>query len=400
VSSGASSISVGAFSAGAITAGAIGVGAIESDAFAAGAINAAAIATDAIAAAKIATGAITAAKFAAGALDAAALNSDAVDEIVDQVWDEARSGHVGAGSFGEGVASVQGNVTGSVGSVTGAVGSVAGSVGSIAAGGIASTSFAAGAINAAAIANNAIDAAALATDTITAAKIADDAITAAKIATDAIAADGLAADAVTEIRSLANGTSDAGGSTTTMVDAARTEADDIWTGAWILFTSGAVSGQCRLITNFVAATDTITFAPAVSASIGAGFTYEILPNAGIDVQSWKGLLTSMQGPTSLSAGNVFAHVDSMASSVVSATALASDAANKIADEVLSVDVGDVEATMPLHSLGTAVLKAVSRIVDDAGTLKLYRTNGTTLHMSQTITVNASADPIDELTVGV
>jgi hypothetical protein len=89
-----------------------------------------------------------------------------------------------------------------------------------------------------------------------------------------------------------------------------------------------------------------------------------------------------------------------AAGAVNASALAADAANKIADEVLSVDVGDVEATMPLHSLGTAILKAVSRIVDDAGTLKLYRTNGTTLHMSQTITVNATADPIDELTVGV
>ncbi len=35
------------------------------------------------------------------------------------VWDEARTGHVAAGTFGEGVASVQGNVTGSVGSVVG-----------------------------------------------------------------------------------------------------------------------------------------------------------------------------------------------------------------------------------------------------------------------------------------
>jgi len=38
--------------------------------------------------------------------------------VADSVWDEARASHVAAGSFGEGVASVQGNVTGSVGSVT------------------------------------------------------------------------------------------------------------------------------------------------------------------------------------------------------------------------------------------------------------------------------------------
>lgn len=58
------------------------------------------------------------------AIPTAAANADAV-------WDEARAGHVGAGSFGEGVASVQGNVTGSVASVTGAVGSVTGAVGSV-----------------------------------------------------------------------------------------------------------------------------------------------------------------------------------------------------------------------------------------------------------------------------
>lgn len=52
-------------------------------------------------------------------------------ENADAIWDEARSGHTTAGSFGQGVASVQGNVTGSVGSVTGAVGSVTGAVGSV-----------------------------------------------------------------------------------------------------------------------------------------------------------------------------------------------------------------------------------------------------------------------------
>ena len=39
-------------------------------------------------------------------------------QIADAVWDEARADHTAAGSFGQGAASVQGNVTGSVGSVT------------------------------------------------------------------------------------------------------------------------------------------------------------------------------------------------------------------------------------------------------------------------------------------
>ena len=88
---------------------------------------------------------------------------------------------------------------------------------------------------------------------------------------------GLAADAVTEIRSLVSGTADSG-TTTTMVDAARTEADtDYWKDMAILFTSGTISGQARLITAFDAATDTITFSPAVTQAVGTN-TYEILPN--------------------------------------------------------------------------------------------------------------------------
>lgn len=113
-----------------------------------------------------ASGAITATAIAANAIGASELAADAVAEIADAVWDEARSGHISAGTFGEGVASVQGNVTGSVASVTGAVGSVtgnvggnvSGSVGSVATGGIAAGSIADGALTAAKFASGAFDA--------------------------------------------------------------------------------------------------------------------------------------------------------------------------------------------------------------------------------------------------
>lgn len=49
------------------------------------------------------------------------LNDPSAAVIADAIWDEARSGHTTSGSFGQGVASVQGNVTGSVGSVTSGV---------------------------------------------------------------------------------------------------------------------------------------------------------------------------------------------------------------------------------------------------------------------------------------
>jgi hypothetical protein len=69
-------------------------------------------------------------------------------QVENAVWDAVRASHTTAGTFGQGAASVQGNVTGSVASVTGAVGSVA-------AGGITSASFGASAIDAAALATDA-----------------------------------------------------------------------------------------------------------------------------------------------------------------------------------------------------------------------------------------------------
>jgi hypothetical protein len=75
---------------------------------------------------------------------------------------------------------------------------------------------------------------------------------------------------------VAAGIADAGGDTTHMVDSARIEADNWWNGKQIRFTSGANSGQVRLITAFAAASDTVTFSPAVTASVGAADTYDIL----------------------------------------------------------------------------------------------------------------------------
>jgi len=97
---------------------------------------------------------------------------------------------------------------------------------------------------------------------------------------------------------LANGTADSG-STTTLVDAARTEADtDYWKGTWLLFVSGSLAGQVRLITAFNAGTDTITFAPATTQAVGT-HEYEIIPAGAVDVRLWNG-----SAPNGLISGRV------------------------------------------------------------------------------------------------
>lgn len=273
--------------------------------------------------------------------------------------------------------------------------------------------------------------------------MANDVIAAAVIATGAIDADSLAADVRAEIIGAlgVEGVADAGGSTSTLVDAALTQADDFWNGSYILFTSGTNAGRIVRVTDFVAATDTITFAPTVGAAVGASDTYIILGTsfAQADLQTWLNT-----APNALVAGAVDADVSAMQNDVVTAAAIANGAidaatfaagaidaaaigtgaidadaiatdaitnakiaADAIGDSEMAADAFDgmfvrdadqYEVAAPVHSLGMAVLKAVSRVRDNAGTLEVYRTDGTTLKASQTVTTDAANDPIDELSI--
>lgn len=135
------------------------------------------------------------------------------------------------------------------------------------------------------------------------------------IANNAITEASIAPDAVREIRSLVFGTADSG-STTTMVDAARTESTtDYWKGCLILFSQ---INQCRLITGFNPSTDTITFAPATTQAIST-HEYEILPAARVDLQLWQGT-----APNALTSGRVEALLGAAATGVIDAAAMAAD----------------------------------------------------------------------------
>jgi len=235
----------------------------------AGLITAAAIADAAIDAAAFAAGAITATVIATGAVDADAIAADAIAEIADGIWDEARAGHVAAGSFGEGVASVQGAVTGAVASVTGAVGSVTGAVASVTAG----------------------------------VTLADGAITAAKIAADAIGASELAADAVAEIadavwdevasghttvatfgqrlQAIRTGTAQAGAANSITLDASASATDDFYKNALILITAGTGASQVRTCSAYTGATKVAAVTPNWATNPANDSVFAILPMGAI-----------------------------------------------------------------------------------------------------------------------
>lgn len=92
-----------------------------------------------------------------------------------------------------------------------------------------------------------------------------------------VSGDSAAADYLEALKDNAiTGTADSG-TTTTMVDAARTEADDFWNGQLLVFTSGSNAGLARVITDFTASSDTVTFSPALPNAVSAADAYEIAP---------------------------------------------------------------------------------------------------------------------------
>ena len=69
------------------------------------------------------------------------------------------------------------------------------------------------------------------------------------------------------------------GTTTTLVDASRTEADDHWNGALLIFRTGTNAGYTAVVTDFDAASDTLTFAPAVPSNVTTE-SYGLIPGLG------------------------------------------------------------------------------------------------------------------------
>ena len=69
------------------------------------------------------------------------------------------------------------------------------------------------------------------------------------------------------------------GTTTTLVDASLSEADDLWIGALLVFTTGTNNGYTAVVTDFDAAADTLTFFPAMPNGVTTE-DFVLLPGLG------------------------------------------------------------------------------------------------------------------------
>lgn len=392
--------------AGTVTAAAIANGAIDAATFAAGAIDATAIADTAIRASKFDTAAITATVLAAdcigasqvadGAIHAAALaqNSitanalavDAVAEIVDDVWDEQRSGHTVAGSFGEGAASVQGNVTGSVGSVSGAVGSVTGavgsvtgnvggnvigSVGSVAAGGITAASIATDAIDDDAIANGAIHNSAFTAQAIDV--IWDEVVTGTTTARQAVVA--IAADVAGLDGEPMRGTD---GAVTSLAGVSTHSAADVWSVATRSLTDKADFGLSSAERTSLAAaiwgalSSGLTAAGSIGKRLVDYITGDIYARLGApagasvsaDVAAVKAKTDNLPAsPAAVGSAMTLANgavtAAAIASDAITAAKVAADVSTEIATALLAFDAASYEATAKSGTTVGAFLAAAA-----------------------------------------
>lgn len=330
----------------------------------------------------VATGGITSGSFSAGAIDATAIANNAIDaatfaadvdaEVAAYIWNALTASYGVANSYGALLES--GNVGGGAIVAASVTGNVGGSVASIASGGITSGSFATGAI------------------------------TAGVIAADAIGASELAADAATEVATAV------WASVTRQLTSAQTFnltgdiTGNLSGSVGSVGTGGISSGSFAA----GAITATAIAADAIGASeLAADAITEIW--AGSTAPTAAAIADAVWDETSVGhtgggkAGDqLWTDLDAIlddtgtAGVVLNAAGLATDAVNEIADGVMTRASSNWEASAPVKSLGTAVMKAVHRTKDNAGSLQVFRSDGVTVHTTQAITTDAGNAPIDEL----
>lgn len=113
--------------------------------------------------------------------------------------------------------------------------------------------------------------------------------------------------------------------------------------------------------------------------LGKTICITVLDAAGAEIEDQSIVVTTY--------GHASAEIDSL------------DSGTDIAGVLLKLDIDTVESAAPIHSLLTAILKAVSKVEDDSGVEKTYETDGSTLKMSRTLTTDPTAQPISGTTVG-
>jgi hypothetical protein len=300
----------------------------------AGLITAAAVATGTIDADAIADGAIDAGAIAADAIGASELASDAVAEIADAVWDEAKSGHVGAGSFGEEVQA------------------------------------------------HALSSEISALDDPTAAEIR------AEIDSNSTQLAAIVAD-TNELQ-----TDDVPGLIAALNDpTAAAIADAVWDENIVAAhntadTAGALLDDVGTPDDFKA--DVSSLATAAALATVDSNVDAILADTGTD-----GVVIADGAITAASIANDAITAGKIATDAITSSELATNAAQEIADEVLKRGISNVEDAADTLSLAALVLAHLESSI--SGSTWIIRKSGGSTFTTKTVTTDSGADPVTGVT---
>lgn len=241
-------------------------------------------------------------------------------------------------------------------------------------------------VNVSTISNDAITAAAIATDAIGSGELAASAI--AEIADgvwDEIASGHLTAGSFGQIFPLRGSTAQAGAAGTITLDASASATNSLYNGCIVAITSGTGVGQARLITAYVGATKVASVTPNWTTNPDSSSVFSILPfayTAGL-VSVLSGAITN----ASFAAGAIDAAA--IAADAIGASELAADAVTEIqsglatASAVAGVqsDTDDIQSRLPaalvsgridasVGAMASAVVTATAIATDAIGAAEL------------------------------
>jgi hypothetical protein len=246
-------------------------------------------------------------------------------------------------------------------------------------------------------------------------------IVAASFGANAIDSSALATSAANEIRDAVvaflsgrQNTAAGGGGSTITLDAGAVATNDFYTGMMVLLTGGTGAGQARLITSYVGATKVATVGEAWATNPDNTSVFTLLPNramvskmltdvldanalaASAVAEIQTGLATSAalavvqadtddiqtRLPAALTGGRMDSSVGAMAANVLTAAALAADAAAEIAAAVGSLTSAELAA---IPGVGGTLQQKLDyifemmrhKITQTAVTQTLFKDNGVT-----------------------
>ena len=202
---------------------------------------------------------------------------------------------------------------------------------------------------------------------------------------------------------------------TIVMPSTASSTDDFYNGSNIFILTGNGRGQARLITDYVGSSRTATITPDWTVQPTSADVL-IFPGE-MDVAAWRGTqpntmssglvnvdLERLRGtvPNILVDGRFDARVGAMASGVLTAAALATDAAQEIADEIFRMTTATIEAAgggtpddRTLYGVIAALMHKHERDGAD-NNIVLYESDDSTILVTIPITKGSTLDPIKKL----